>query len=197
MKIAILASAFGLALAQSAAAQDGAYFGIGLGIGQTMTTSSVVPEYDASVTDFSLALTAGYRFASAGPLTYGVEGNLDLMAGNVMEDNGTDACTGSSPSWCEVDAAFRLRGTLTADYVGGNRWTASLGVVVVQGLSENGGGNYLDTRGQGVSVGIAWERPDAGLPVRVDLNYDAVRDDNQPAYDRNLDMIGLRVSYMF
>jgi hypothetical protein len=197
MKIALLGSALVSLLAQSAAAQDGAYFGIGLGVGQTMTTSSVVPEYDASVTDFSLALTAGYRFASAGPMTYGIEGNLDLMSANTMSDSGTDACTGSSPSWCEIDAAFRLRGTLTADYVGGNRWTASLGAVVVQGRSENGGGNYLDTRGRGVSVGIAWERPDAGMPVRVDLNYDAVRDDNQPAYERELDMIGLRVSYMF
>ncbi len=35
------------------------------------------------------------------------------------------------------------------------------------------------------------------MPLRVDLNYDAVRDDNQNFYERDLDMIGLRVSYMF
>ena len=36
-----------------------------------------------------------------------------------------------------------------------------------------------------------------GMPVRVDVNYDAIRDDNQPAYERDLDLVGLRVSYMF
>jgi len=65
----------------------------------------------------------------------------------------------------------------------------------VQGRSENGPGNYLDTTGRGISVGFAWQKD--GMPVRIDLNYDAVRDDNQTAYERDLDMVGLRVSYMF
>ena len=35
------------------------------------------------------------------------------------------------------------------------------------------------------------------MPVRVDLNYDAIREDDANNYDRDLDMIGLRLSYMF
>jgi hypothetical protein len=95
-----------------------------------------------------------------------------------------------------VDAALRLRATMATD-LNGSRLTASLGAVMVRGLTENGGGNYLDTTGRGVSVGVAWEQLSGGLPVRVDLNYDAIQTDNQPLFDRSLDMIGLRVSYMF
>jgi hypothetical protein len=74
---------------------------------------------------------------------------------------------------------------------------ASLGAVVVQGRLENGGGNYLDSVGRGVSVGVAWERLYGGKPVRADLNYDSIQSDNNSDHDRSLDMVGLRVSYMF
>ena len=154
-----------------------------------------MPEYDATATDYALALTLGYRFAASGALTCGIEGNLDLMSGNTMSGSGIDVCTGNSPSWCEVDKVLRLRGTMTNAFGAGNELTTSVGLVIVKGRSENGGGNYLDTTGRGVSVGVAWQK--VGMPLRVDLNYDAVRDDNQDFYERDLDMVGLRVSYMF
>jgi hypothetical protein len=195
MKFSALAPLAVLALAPAAMAQDGAYYGIGLGVSHNTTSSPVISNYDATATDVALALTAGYRFATAGNLTYGIEGNLDIMSGNLMSDS-IDACTDWSPTWCEVDAALRLRGTMASD-LGGSRLTASLGAVVVRGLAENGPGNYVDTTGRGLSVGVAWEKLDGSLPVRVDLNYDAIRHDNQTEYDRSLDMVGLRVSYMF
>ena len=164
---------------------------------QSSTSAPIVSDYEASATDYALALTAGYRFASAGPLTYGVEGNLDFVSGKTMSDSGVDACTGTSPSWCTVDIAMRLRGTLGTDLASGNRLTASLGAIVVRGKTENGPGNYLDTTGRGVSVGVAWERVSDQMPVRIDLNYDSIRTDDQPAYERDLDMVGLRISYMF
>jgi hypothetical protein len=68
---------------------------------------------------------------------------------------------------------------------------------VVQGVPENGPGNYLDSVGRGVSVGVAPERLSGGKPVRVDLTYDSIRSGNNSGYDRSLDMVGLRVSYMF
>ncbi len=195
MKSIAFATLAVLGLAQAASAGDGLYYGIGLGLGSTQTVSPVVPEYDATATDYSLALTLGYRFAAAGALTYGIEGNLDLSSGNTMSGSGIDTCTGNSPSWCEVDTVLRLRGTMTNAFGAGNELTTSVGLVIVKGRSENGGGNYLDTTGRGVSVGVAWQK--VGMPLRVDLNYDAVRDDNQNFYERDLDMIGLRVSYMF
>jgi hypothetical protein len=195
MKHVALATFAALGLAQTASAEEGLYYGIGLGVGSTMTTSEVVPFYEARATDYSLALTLGYRFATSGPVTFGIEGNLDLMSGNNMADSGLASCTGVSPSWCEVDTALRLRGTMTSDLAGGNHLTTSLGLVVVKGRAESGPGNNVDTTGRGVSVGVAWERD--GSPLRVDLNYDAIRSDNQTMYDRDLDMIGLRVSYMF
>ena len=112
-----------------------------------------------------------------------------------MSGNGGDACTGISPSWCEVDAVLRLRGTLSTDLASGSSLTTSLGVALASGVSENGPGNNLDTTGRGLSLGIGWES--AGAPVRVDVNYDAIRTDNQTLYERDLDLIGLRVSYMF
>lgn len=190
--LAVLA-VFGLA--ETAAAQDGLYYGIGLGVGSSMTTSPEVTSFDAKATDYSLALTLGYRFAASGPLTFGIEGNLDLLSGKNMADGGLPSCAGTSPSWCEVESAFRLRGTMTNEMTGGSHLTTSLGVVVMQGRTENGGGNYLDTTGRGVSVGLAWQKD--GMPIRIDLNYDAIRDDNQTAYERELNLVGLRVSYMF
>jgi len=195
MKRIAFATLATLGLAQAAYAGDGLYYGIGLGLGSTQTVSPVVPEYDATATDYSLALTLGYRFAASGALTYGIEGNLDVSSGNTMSGSGIDACTGNSPSWCEVDTVLRLRGTMTNVFGGGSELTTSVGLVMVQGRSENGELNYLSTTGRGFSIGLAWQK--VGMPVRVDLNYDAVRDDNQTSFERELDMIGLRVSYMF
>lgn len=195
MKRIAFATLATLGLAQAASAGDGLYYGIGLGLGSTQTVSPVVPEYDATATDYSLALTLGYRFAASGALTYGIEGNLDLGSGNTMSGEGIDTCTGNSPSWCEVDTVLRLRGTMTNSFGGGNELTASLGMVMVKGRTENGLAGYLSTTGQGVSLGLSWQKD--GMPLRIDLNYDVVRNDNQDYFERDLDMIGLRVSYMF
>lgn len=195
MNRASLAILPALLLAGSALAQDGFYYGVGVGVTGSSSVAPIVDFYDARATDLSLALTAGYRFGTSGALGYGIEGNLDLLGGRTMSD-GTDACTGTSPSWCEVNTVLRVRGTLSQDLANGNRLTSSLGVAVVRGVSENGPGNNLDTTGRGLSVGFAWEKT-VGTPLRIDLNYDAIRDDNQPAYERDLDLIGLRVSYMF
>ena len=195
MKIALVAALSALSMAPAAEAQDGFYYGIGLGLTRTSTVSPVVPGYEADATDYSLALTAGYRFPATGRLAYGIEGNLDFLSSKAMSGNGGDACTGISPSWCEVDAVLRLRGTLSTDLASGSSLTTSLGVALASGVSENGPGNNLDTTGRGLSLGIGWES--AGAPVRGDLNYDAIRTDNQTLYERDLDLIGLRVSYMF
>lgn len=193
MKSALLAIASAGLLAQAAQAQDGFYYGVGLGLTESSTNAPIVSDYTATATDVSLALTAGYRFSGAQQLAFGVEGNLDFPGGKTMSD-GTDACTGTSPSWCSIDVVLRLRSTLTAQLASGEL-TTSLGAVLVKGVSENGPGNNLDTTGRGISAGISFAPGE--LPVRFDLNYDTIKSDNQPAYERDLDLIGLRVSYMF
>ena len=195
MKPFLLAAATMLLVAPSAHAQDGFYYGVGLGLTEATTNSPVVSSYTAKANDVSLALTAGYRFAGSSDLSFGIEGNLDILGGKTMSGD-NDACTGSSPSWCSVDTVLRLRGTLTTELANGSRLTSSRGAVMVRGVSENGPGNNLDTTGRGVSIGLGWE-PSAGLPVRVDVNYDSIKSDNQKAYERDLDLVGLRVSYMF
>lgn len=196
MKTALLATALTLTLVTTVQAEDGAYFGIGLGLSHNSTSAPIVPGFEATATDYGLALTAGYRFASVGNLTYGFEGNLDIMAGKLMSDY-VDACTDESPTWCETDATLRLRGTLSTDLAGGARLMGSLGAALVQGRAEDGPGNYVDATGRGLSLGVSWEQVGGNLPVRVDVNYDAIRIDDANLYDRKLDMIGLRVSYMF
>ena len=148
MKLAVLTAASVLLLSQTAAAQDGFYYGVGLGVTESSTNAPIVSSYTATATDASLALTAGYRFAGSDALTFGIEGNLDFLGGQTMND-GTDACTGTSPSWCTVDTVLRLRGTLTNQLANGGQLTSSLGFVMVKGVTENGFGNYLDTTGRG------------------------------------------------
>lgn len=197
MKIGLLASTVVLALANAAAAEDGAYFGLGIGVSNETSAPEFNKDGEISATDFGLALTAGYRFPSAGTVAFGVEGNLDLMSGKLMGKDGNEACPGFGPTWCYVDAAARLRGTVSTDLSGGGRLMGSLGAVVVRGQAEDGPGTFVDAVGRGISIGVAWENLGGGMPVRVDLNYDSVKRDNANNYDRSLDMIGLRVSYMF
>jgi hypothetical protein len=196
MRTSLLSAAAVLALASAGQAQDGLYYGLGLAISANSTSAPEVSGYEATATDYGVALTLGYRFAAAGTLSYGIEGNLDLMSGKVMSDT-FDACTDVSPTWCEVDAAFRLRGTVTSDMANGSRIMGSLGAVIVHGRAEDGPGNYVSATGRGLSLGVAWEQVGGSMPMRVDLNYDAIREDNADIYERDLDMIGLRVSYMF
>ena len=146
--------------------------------------------------DVGLALTGGYRFASAGALTYGVEGNLDLMSGERMSD-GADSCISQAPTWCEVDQMLRLRGTLTTDLANGSKVTGLLGLVSVNGRAENGPDTFVDATGTGGSLGVAWETAGAGMPLRFDVNYDWVNTDDADEYERDLDMVSLRISYMF
>lgn len=192
MKSLLLAAA-ALLSASAAQAEDGFYYGLGLGLTQNSSHAPVVDEYTAKGTDFSVALTAGYRFASAGQMTFGIEGNLDFPGGTLLKGD-VDACTGRSPTWCSVDTVARLRGTLTTRLATGEL-TSSLGVVMAKGLAENGPGNNVDITGRGYSLGLGWTPAD--MAVRIDVNYDSIQSDNRPEYDRDLKMIGLRVSYMF
>ncbi len=185
-----------MALTQSAAAEGGTYFGIGFGVLSSTSEAPIVGGFEANATDLSLALTAGYRLPGSGALSFGVEGNLDLHTGKLMSD-GADACTSTSPTWCEVDATARLRLTIGSELAGGNTVTASLGAVAVSGRLEANPGDFRSSTGEGLSVGLAWEHLYGGAPVRVDLNYDSIRSDSNPTYERSLDMVGLRVSYMF
>lgn len=194
MRTIILAAASALLATQTASAQDGFYLGLGLGLTESSSYAPAVPVVSSTGTDVSLALTAGYRFTGSGPLTFGVEGNLDILGGKTL--NGCrDGAAIASPNWCTLETVARLRGTLSTELANGSRLTSSLGAVMVMGTSEAGPGFRPDTTGHGFSLGFGWEP--AAMPVRVDVNYDAIRDDNQPAYERDLDLVGLRVSYMF
>lgn len=184
-------------IAQPVLAQDGAYFGAGIGITDSASAAEIFPDNEASGTEAALALTAGYRFAGANGLSYGIEGNLDIQAGGTMSFPGRDACTDFSPTWCAVDTVFRVRGTLGTTLATGDLLMASVGGVMVKGTAEDGPGNYVDTTGTGLSLGLSWQSGNVALPVRVDLNFDRINSDDADLFDRDLDLIGLRVSYMF
>jgi hypothetical protein len=197
----ILLAAFAACLSQPAIAQDaGLYFGLGVTAQHAESSAPGFGSFTPTANDFGLALTTGYRFASTGKLSYGVEGNLDLMTGDLMSDegrDGRDACTSRGPTWCELDQMLRLRGTIATVLEGGNRVTGSLGLVMVNGRAEDGDGVYVDATGTGPSLGVAWETAAAGLPLRFDLNYEWITSDDADTYERDLDMVSLRLSYMF
>lgn len=193
MKIAFIAAISALSMAQATNAQDGFYFGAGVA---AISTSSDPGEewggYDVSGRDAGLALTLGYNFASVDNLTYGIEGNLDFTSGNRMDGS----CEAIGPVWCEIDSTLRLRGTVTFDLGTGGHLTTSLGAVVAKGTVEDAPGLLVDAKGTGLSVGLAWQAA-SGMPLRYDLNIDRIRKDDAPNFDRSLDMVSLRVSYMF
>lgn len=184
-------------LSQPAAAQDaGFYYGIGVTAQHAETSAPGFGAYTPTAQDFGLALTGGYRFATTGSFSYGIEGNLDLMSGELMSDL-TDACSSRGPTWCEVDQMLRLRGTMTTDVGGGNMITTSVGAVMVSGRAEDGPLTYVDATGFGPSLGVAWDPAAIEIPLRVDLNYEWVTSDDADNYERDLDMVNLRLSYMF
>ena len=192
MKSLLLTAAATLLIAPTAQAQDGLYFGAGI----AAIRASSAPDipwggYEPSGTDAGLALTIGYRFPANGDLAYGVEANLDLSSGNRMDDS----CISTGPTWCDVDSTLRLRGTFSTA-VGGGDLTVSLGAVMIKGVAEDGPRLFVDATGRGASLGLAWQGK-GSLPLRYDLNVDRIISDDTPDYDRSLDVIGLRVSYMF
>lgn len=193
MKSTLLATAALMLLAPMAAqAQDGLYYGVGI----AAISSSSAPDgsfgtYETSGKDAGLALTLGYRVAASDTMSYGIEGNLDLTSGKAMDQS----CISEGPAWCQIDSTLRLRGTLSTG-VGAGDFTASLGVVMIRGTVEDGPGTFVGGTGRGVSMGLAWQGT-GGMPLRYDLNFDRITSDNTPNYDRSLDVIGVRLSYMF
>lgn len=193
MKSLLLAATVALTAAPMVQAQDGLYFGAGI----TAIRSTTSPDdpwggYEPTGRDAGLALTLGYRFPAAGTMAFGVEANLDLTSGKRM----SNSCASIGPAWCDVENILRLRGTMTFDLGEGGQLTTSLGAVRVGGVSEDNPLLFVDTVGRGVSVGLGWQAQ-GGMPLRYDLNIDRITSDDTPNYDRSLDLIGLRVSYMF
>ena len=186
-----------LVFGQAAAAQDGAYYGLGLALNQTESSAAIVPTTELSSTDPALALTVGYRWPMASTMFVGVEGNLDFQSGDTMTDGVATGCTSITPSWCEVDSIARLRLTLGKDFANGNSLMGSLGVVAARGRLEANPGDYVDAVGKGTSLGLAWQHAFGERSVRFDLNYDHINSDDARTYDRSLDIVGLRVSLMF
>lgn len=200
MKLASLAIISAFSLAGPAAAQDGFYYGVGLGVTKGETSSTAIEAFVPTGTDYALALTAGYRFPSTQGLSFGIEGNLDALTAETMVDDATDraACDNASPTWCEVETVLRLRATISGELANGSRITAALGPVAAQGRGEQSFDVYKDTHGTGMSWGLSWEAPPSlGAPVRIDLNWDKIDQDNLERYDQKLEMVGLRASYMF
>jgi hypothetical protein len=173
-----------------AQAQDGLYYGAGLAAIRSTSAPDGFGTYDTSGTDAGLALTLGYRFAGGDTLSYGIEGNLDVTSGKQMDRS----CISSGPAWCNIDRTLRLRGTLTTA-TGSGDFTAALGEVLIQGTAEDGPGTFVDATGRGLSLGLGWQG--SAMPIRYDLNFDRITSDDTPNYDRSLDVIGLRLSYMF
>lgn len=197
MKKIFLAIGLALGVGQLAHAQEGAYFGLGAGVNFNSAVSSEVSFFQATSTDFSLALTAGYRLPQMGAGFWGVELNLDFATGELLADGNQDACTNVSPNWCNIDGIARLRATYGHGLGDGSMLMGSLGVASVRGRLEQNPGEYVDATGTGFSLGVAWEKPLGDRAVRLDLNYDFIDDDDHPTYPRELEIIGLRVSYMF
>lgn len=97
---------------------------------------------------------------------------------------------------------LRSRGALATDLANGSRVTGWLGLVSVSGLAEDGPATFADTTGTGPSLGegwrgVAWKAAQASLPQRVDVNYDWITSDDADRYERDLDMVNLRMSCMF
>jgi opacity protein-like surface antigen len=149
-------------------------------------------------TDVSFGGVLGYRWDLAAGQSIGVEGTADFFSGERMScDLGADACTSVSPDWCGLDSIARLRGVYGVTL--GNRFEvfSMAGVSMVNGLAEDGPGVFVDTGGTGYTLGLGAQKAMGTGTLRVELTYDRLGNTDADVFEKNLEVISLRSSFLF
>lgn len=197
-KLGYSAAIGALFLATAVQADEGLYYGVALGYSD-MSSTSLNGGGATSGQDFSVGGIVGYGFALQNGANIAVEGTLDVTTGNTFSDdiNVGDACTNNSPDWCEVDAIARVRGVYGTTMANGYEVLSMAGIAAVSGRAEDGPANFADTTAVGYTLGVGLETDFRNSSIRYELTYDNFDEHSPEAFDKDLEIISLRVAFMF
>ena len=185
-------------IASPMSAETGFYYGLSAGVSMydTVALGNLGP---ADSTGLTFGGIVGYTFETNTEYSTAIEVSVDGAMADTLEstEGYGPACGDYSPHWCEIDTVVRLRSLVKRRVNEDWSIVGSLGGVMVNGLLENGPGTYVSGRGLGYSVGLGAEKQVAKGTMRIEAIYDVITTDNRPMYDRDLDILSLRASFIF
>lgn len=195
---AFLATAF----ATPALAEDGLYYGLGLGY-SSMTSTLDSDPLSSSFEGTVLGVTLGYR-RDASSMFYAAEMDSDLGLGQQFSFPPPDStCRNGAigPTHCTHDITLRMRGVVGTQ-VGAYELFGSLGAVLVKGTSAVEEIQVDDVINTGYTVGLGVQRPLGSGTGRLELIYDRADNDNGPknglsVYHPNYEAVTLKATFMF
>jgi opacity protein-like surface antigen len=200
MKRLIIAAALCLGTANAAAAQEGFYFGLGVGA----TSGKSQAEFGGTSKDTYGALggVVGYRWESTG-FFFGAELDGEAALGSKYAYAGVPCALGANgPYYCEHTGTLRLRGvvggSLNANYEG----FATLGGAAMSGKGAINPGGLTDKGiNTGYTVGLGIQRGlNSGAKIRAEVIYDkldSTRTKPNGLYVPKYQGTSLKVTYIF
>jgi Outer membrane protein beta-barrel domain len=187
------------AIAQSAWAQEGLYWGIGLGYSSMESAPYPSVPQTAVVETAVLGATLGYRFPQAGRLAYSVEGDLDLSQAAFEFEGVPCSDEADAPYYCTHAATLRLRGLAAFEL--GNGWEAfgSGGLGVVFGTSATDSNVQENAATAGYTVGLGVQGLAGRGTARIEVIYDNFEGTvtNGESYDPTYTATTLKATYLF
>jgi hypothetical protein len=201
----ITAALLSTAFATPALAEDGLYYGLGVGYSSMDTTELSFAPVSSSLDGAVLGVTFGYR-RDAGSMFYAFEMDSDLGFGQEFSGDITNvACApnnAAGPYYCTHDITVRLRGVVGTQ-VGVYELFGSLGAVLVNGTSAVDSDQVDDVINTGYSVGLGMQRPLGTGTGRLELIYDRANNDNGPddgagsVYHPDYEAVTLKGTFLF
>jgi len=190
-------------VSSGAYAQDGFYYGIGLGYSSADSNEGIAG--GASGTSISsaefaaLGLTLGYS-RDRGNMFFGGELDADISAGT-FDFMGIDCSFGAAgPYYCATDATVRLRAIVGTDLNGDYQVFGAAGFAAVSGTSATGPGITSNAVNTGYTVALGVQRRlNNGAMARVEVNYDDLSNaaTNGGNFEPDYKSVGLKFTYLF
>ena len=195
MKLQYTLAVVGALAGSAALAEDGLYYGGAVGVADVSSRS----QFGApSGKDLSFGAVVGYKSSLSNGGFWAAEVTVDLLTGGTLEyPFGAQACTNQSPDWCEVKTLARLRGVYGVPISDTKNIIYSAGIAYVEGRGEDGPFNYLHTTSTGFTLGIGLERESGKGTMRYEAVYDRFEGANPDDFDKTLEIVSLRLSYLF
>jgi hypothetical protein len=198
---ALLSAAF----ATPSLAEDGLYYGLGLGSSSMTSEFSGLFGAKSSLDSVVLGVTFGYR-RDAGSMFFAAEMDGDLSLGQEFIGGTFNLpcapANAQGPYHCTHDMTVRLRGVVGTQ-IGAYEVFGSLGAVQVRGTSAVNVAQTDDVINTGHTFGLGIQRPLGTGTGRLELIYDRASNDNGPndglgnVYSPDYEAVTLKATFLF
>lgn len=199
---ALLSAAF----ATPSLAEDGLYYGLGLGSSSMSSDVEWNAFKKSSLDSAVLGVTFGYR-RDAGSMFFAAEMDGDLSLGQeFIGDANNLPCAPANargPYHCTHDTTVRLRGVVGTQ-IGAYEVFGSLGAVQVRGTSAVNVAQTDDVINTGHTFGLGIQRPLGTGTGRLELIYDRASNDNGPkhvlfgtVFSPDYEAVTLKATFLF